>query len=263
MQMPTSSTVWWAPGLEIPAAADVEVQPPVAGEQVEHVVEEPDAGVALAAALAVELEGHVNLGLAGLAVDLGGTRHREPLSRMRASIDWAWSSNPSARAIGAAARASSAASSPIRTSAIAPAEVSRRQRRGEPRRPVGRQHVVGAGDVVRRTRSRWPPPPARSRRWSPAAPALRPARRPAGGARARSARRSSARARALRPGPAVPRHRCPSLVLDPRGQRVDQRAARSRSPPRASRARARPGPAGPGPAASGSQSAVGDQHADR
>ena len=77
----------------------------------------PDARRPFAAAIAVELELDVNLGLAGLAVDLRGTRHREPLSRMRASIESACSSNPSARAIGAASRASAAASSPIRTSA--------------------------------------------------------------------------------------------------------------------------------------------------
>ena len=48
--------------------------------------------------------------------DLGGTLHHVPLSRMRASIDRACTSKPSARAMGAAALASSAASALILTS---------------------------------------------------------------------------------------------------------------------------------------------------
>ena len=42
--IPVSSTVWCEPVCRSPSTLDVEVQPPVAGEQVEHVVEEPDAG---------------------------------------------------------------------------------------------------------------------------------------------------------------------------------------------------------------------------
>ena len=68
--------------------------------------------------------------------------------RTRASIDSACTSKPSARAIGAPAAASLAAASPIRTSAIAAAEVARREHRGEARRAARRQDVVGARDVV-------------------------------------------------------------------------------------------------------------------
>ena len=43
-------------GLEVAGHLDLEVEPPVAGEQVEHVVEEADAGPARAGAGAVEAE---------------------------------------------------------------------------------------------------------------------------------------------------------------------------------------------------------------
>ena len=48
MQIPTSSTVWCAPVSQVAAGLDGQVEAAVAGEQVEHVVEEADAGVALA-----------------------------------------------------------------------------------------------------------------------------------------------------------------------------------------------------------------------
>ncbi len=51
-------------GLQVAAGADVEVEAAVAGEQVEHVVEEPDAGLALAGAVAVERQADVDVGLA-------------------------------------------------------------------------------------------------------------------------------------------------------------------------------------------------------
>ena len=44
-------------GLEVAPGMDVEVEAAMAGEQVEHVVEEADAGVALAGAAAVERRG--------------------------------------------------------------------------------------------------------------------------------------------------------------------------------------------------------------
>ena len=68
--------------------------------------------------------------------------------RTRASIDSACTSKPSARAIGAPAAASfSAAVADPHLGHPAP-EVARREHRGEARRAAGRQHVVGAGDVV-------------------------------------------------------------------------------------------------------------------
>jgi hypothetical protein len=42
--MPTSSTVWCWSTWKSPVGATVEVDQAVAAEQVEHVVEEPDAG---------------------------------------------------------------------------------------------------------------------------------------------------------------------------------------------------------------------------
>ena len=62
-------------GLQVAGDLDVEVQPPVAGEQIEHVVEEADTGVAGAGAGAGEAERERDVGLAGLAVQLGGAGH--------------------------------------------------------------------------------------------------------------------------------------------------------------------------------------------
>ena len=76
--MPVSSTVWCEPVCRSPVDLDVEVQPPVAREQVEHVVEEADAGAARAGARAVEAERQADVGLAGRAGDLGGAGHARP-----------------------------------------------------------------------------------------------------------------------------------------------------------------------------------------
>jgi NaMN:DMB phosphoribosyltransferase len=53
---------------------DLQIEQAMAGELVEHVVEEGDAGVHLAATGAIEIQGHVNIGFAGDAMDLAGTR---------------------------------------------------------------------------------------------------------------------------------------------------------------------------------------------
>ena len=47
----------------------------MAGEQVEHVVKEPDSGRALAGARAVQRQADADVGLAGGALDLSGTGH--------------------------------------------------------------------------------------------------------------------------------------------------------------------------------------------
>ena len=86
----------------------------MAGEQVEHVVEEADAGRAAARARAVEVEAQLDVGLPRLTRDVRPPAHRAPFSRT--SIEAAWRTKPSARAIGAPARASAAAAGPIRTS---------------------------------------------------------------------------------------------------------------------------------------------------
>ena len=66
----------------------------------------------------------------------------------RTSIEAAWRSKPSARAIGAPARASAAGRGADADLAHAPAEVARAELRGEARRAAGRQRVVRARDVV-------------------------------------------------------------------------------------------------------------------
>ncbi len=93
------------------------------------------------------VEAHV--GLAGLALDrwLCGSC-AAGFSRTRASIDSACTSKPSARAIGAPAAASLAAAAPMRTSAMRRRKWRGESAGGEARGAAGRQHVVGAGDVV-------------------------------------------------------------------------------------------------------------------
>src|SRR5581483_3639922 len=83
--------------------------------EVEHVIEEADARLTRARAFAVEHQVDLHIGLVGLAIDLSAAAHARPFSPMRASIDRAWSSNPSARATGAA-RTASSPGSVIRTS---------------------------------------------------------------------------------------------------------------------------------------------------
>ena len=154
MQMPTSSTVWWAPVWRSPSRLDGQIEAGVTGEQVEHVIEKPDAGVALARRRALERELDVYVRLGGLAVDLGGAASCRPLSRMRASIERAWSSNPSARATGAAARASSAAAVADPDLGEPAAKVSGDSPEANRAAPSGGQDVVGPGDVVAERRGR-------------------------------------------------------------------------------------------------------------
>ena len=59
-------------GLEVAGHLHVEVQPAVARQQVEHVVEEADPGVPGAGAGAGQAERERDVGLAGLAGELGG-----------------------------------------------------------------------------------------------------------------------------------------------------------------------------------------------
>ena len=92
--------------LEVALHAHVEVERAVARHGVEQVVEEADAGLALARARAVEVERQLDVGLAGGAVDLRGAAHA------RRSIDSAWTGKPSARASAAPAGARRAAASP-------------------------------------------------------------------------------------------------------------------------------------------------------
>src|SRR5262249_10588114 len=65
--------------VQVPLGLDREVDQAVARQQREHVVEEADAGGDVGAAGAVEVEGQLDLGLAGLAAELCGARHRAPV----------------------------------------------------------------------------------------------------------------------------------------------------------------------------------------
>ena len=58
-------------GLEVAADGDVEVQPAVARQQIEHVIEEADPRVAGAGAAAGQAERERDVGLAGLTGELG------------------------------------------------------------------------------------------------------------------------------------------------------------------------------------------------
>ncbi len=64
-----SSTVWCASISQVALGLDGEVERAVAGELVEHVVEERDAGGELRIAAAVEVERHADLRLPGVALD--------------------------------------------------------------------------------------------------------------------------------------------------------------------------------------------------
>ena len=85
------------------------------GDQVEHVVEEADAGDAAPGPAPVEREREAHVGFSRRALDDGRATHERPFSRMRASIDSAWTTKPSARAISAPAGASVPEADPIST----------------------------------------------------------------------------------------------------------------------------------------------------
>ena len=73
--MPTSSTVWWAPVSRSPRRLDREAEAAVAAEQLEHVIEEADARSRLDTSPPSRSSATRDVGLAGLAVDLGGSGH--------------------------------------------------------------------------------------------------------------------------------------------------------------------------------------------
>ena len=137
--MPVSSTVWCEPVWRSPATA-LEVEPAVAREQVEHVVEEADAGAARAGAGAVEAERQADVGLARLAADLGGAAHGAGFSRL-ASIDAAWASKPSARGDRGAGRGERGGRlAGIRTSAM-------RRRKWRALRPEAKRAAPSVGSA--------------------------------------------------------------------------------------------------------------------
>ncbi len=93
-------------GLEVSLHSNVEVEPAVAGQRVEQVIEEAHAGLARARARAVEIEAQAYVGFACGAVDLRGSAHA------RRSIDSACTGKPSARARAAPAGARRPGASP-------------------------------------------------------------------------------------------------------------------------------------------------------
>ena len=76
--MPVSSTVWCIVDVQVALGLDREVDQAVAGDLVEHVVEEADAGGDLGRAGAVEVDVDLDRGLLGLALDRGAA-HRKLL----------------------------------------------------------------------------------------------------------------------------------------------------------------------------------------
>ena len=72
--MPTSSTVWWAPVSRSPFALNPQAEPAVAGEQVEHVVEEADPGLGAGGEVGTRVQAQLeaDLGLPGLALAFAG-----------------------------------------------------------------------------------------------------------------------------------------------------------------------------------------------
>src|SRR5262245_34273796 len=72
--------------LQIALARDFEVEKPVAREQVEHVVEERNAGRDCAFSLPVEVELEMDVSLFGRALDFSLTRHKKKSPSKRRSI---------------------------------------------------------------------------------------------------------------------------------------------------------------------------------
>ena len=110
----------------------------MAGQQVEHVVQEADAGGAGARAGAVEAQRErtlVSLVSRAMSACAG---HGAGFSRT--SIDAAWRSKPSARATGAPARASASAAGPMRTSLM-------RRRKWRGLRPEAKRAAPPVGSV--------------------------------------------------------------------------------------------------------------------
>src|ERR1035441_2250843 len=149
--------------LQVAVDLHLEVDVPVAGHQVEHVIEKSHARAARARAGAFEGQLEADVCLAGPALDLGVAAHGSPFSRTRASIDSACTSKPSARASGAPAPASLAAAAPLRPPAPPP-------------RPPARQPDSSAPHATRLA----PPPAAAAPHTGGGLPG-RSAPRPSGG----------------------------------------------------------------------------------
>ena len=124
-----------------PWAVTPRPMPAMAREQVEHVVEEADAGVHLARHVAVEVEADLDVGLAGLAAQLCGAAHvvTDSHGSGRTSTPRAPRS-PRPRRPGPPARASAAAAPPTWTSAM-------RRRKWPTLRPDAKRAAPSVGSV--------------------------------------------------------------------------------------------------------------------
>ena len=80
--MPVSSAVWWSIDVRIAFGLDHDVDARVPRQQIEHVVEEADAGRDGRAAGPVEIDLDLDVGFLGLALH-GGFAHRESLANIR------------------------------------------------------------------------------------------------------------------------------------------------------------------------------------
>ena len=194
---------------------------------------------------AVEREADLDLGLAGLAFDQADAGHRGSLSRMRASIDRAWSSKPSARASGAAELGELRRVAPMRTSLNCAQEVLG----GHGRRRTGRRRSsAGCGSsrrCSRRTPCRRSAPtntqPARVTRSASASAVGADELQVLGGERLRRARSAASAV-----GAATRHATAPVSAASVEALGRTRRAARRRPMPRprACPGRARPGRAG-------------------
>jgi hypothetical protein len=61
--------------MQIPGGFDAQIEPTVSGEQIEHVIQEPDAGQGLRMAGAVQVQFQMDLGLGRTAVDSRDSVH--------------------------------------------------------------------------------------------------------------------------------------------------------------------------------------------
>ena len=139
MQIPMSSTVWCAPVCRSPVTCDVEVEAAVAGEQVEHVVEEADAGRARARAGAVERRARARRSVSPVsrsisAVRAHGAGFSRTLHRRRVELE----------ALGARDRRAGGAPARRRRRRSAPRLMRRRKWRDAAPRRSARRRSVGS-----------------------------------------------------------------------------------------------------------------------
>jgi hypothetical protein len=63
-------------GLKVACSSHFQIQARMERQQIEHVVQEPNARRTLSAPRTVEVDPHMDVGLSGLPLDLGAAAHR-------------------------------------------------------------------------------------------------------------------------------------------------------------------------------------------